>query len=81
MLDGSRLAERVTVVVVTPTPDDQRKLAEEYGLSEVLLDESAEVFRSYNLRGRPAAIAVEVDGTVASAPAAGSTSPRLSFAR
>lgn len=72
------LAERVTVVVVTPgTPDQQRTMAEEYGLSEILLDETNEVFRSYNLRGRPAAIAVEIDGTVASAPAAGLHQPEV----
>ena len=72
------LAERVTVVVVTAgTPEHQRSMSEEYGLSELLLDESEEIFRAYNLRGRPAAIAVGVDGTVASAPAAGLHQPEV----
>ena len=34
------------------------------------------MFRSYNLRGGPAAIAVEVDGTVASAPCGGAPPAR-----
>ena len=50
---------------------------EEHGISDVLLDESDEVFEAFHVRSTPTAIAVEVDGTVGSAPAGGAHMPEV----
>jgi peroxiredoxin len=73
----SALAERVTVAVVTPGSTEDRSVWEEHGISDVLLDESDEVFEAFHVRSTPTAIAVDMDGTVGSAPAGGAHMPEV----
>jgi thiol-disulfide isomerase/thioredoxin len=74
----SALAERLTIAVVkSGSPDDDRLRLEEHGISDVLLDENADVFKAFHVRSNPTAIAVEVDGTVASSPARGAHWPEI----
>jgi thiol-disulfide isomerase/thioredoxin/uncharacterized membrane protein YphA (DoxX/SURF4 family) len=74
----STLAERVTIAVVrSGDPDDDRLQLEEHGIDDVLLDENADVFKAFHMRSNPTAIAVDLDGTVASAPARGPHYPEV----
>jgi thiol-disulfide isomerase/thioredoxin len=75
----SALAERLTIAVVTSgSADDRPKWEEEgFGASELLLDESNEVFNAFRVRSMPTAIGISVDGTVASAPAGGLHMPEV----
>jgi len=73
----SALAERVTFAVVTPGSTEDRSVWEEHGISDVLLDESDGVFEAFHVLSTPTAIAVEVDGTVGSAPAGGAHMPEV----
>jgi peroxiredoxin/uncharacterized membrane protein YphA (DoxX/SURF4 family) len=73
----SALSERVTIAVVTIGSPEQRSTWDEYGISDVLLDESKDVFRAFNVDSTPTAIAVDVDGRVGSAPAGGLHAPEV----
>jgi peroxiredoxin len=73
----SALTERVTVALVTRGSRDDRASWEEHGVSDVLLDESNEVFDAFRVWSTPNAIAIELDGTIASAAAGGSHMPEV----
>jgi thiol-disulfide isomerase/thioredoxin len=73
----SALAERMTLAVVTSGGPQARPLWEEHGISNVLLDREDDVFKAFRVRSTPTAIAVDVDGKVASAPAGGLHMPEV----
>jgi thiol-disulfide isomerase/thioredoxin len=73
----SALADHITVAVVTPSRPQMESIWGEHGISNVLLDETEEVTVAFNLRGTPSAVAVDVDGTVAAAPAGGAHMPEV----
>lgn len=66
------LADRMTIgIVSTGSVEENQRIVETYGLTDVLLQESSEVLRSYHLKGTPAAVVVTQDGLLASAPGNG----------
>jgi peroxiredoxin len=63
----STLADRLTVAIVTRgTAEDNRAVAKEHGLSNVLLQEDMEVMTDYRVNATPSALIVSPDGTIAS---------------
>jgi peroxiredoxin/uncharacterized membrane protein YphA (DoxX/SURF4 family) len=68
----SALSDRLTMAIVSSgTAEDNQALAEKYGLTDVMLQEDAEVLESYFLSGTPAAVVVTRDGLLASSSANG----------
>jgi uncharacterized membrane protein YphA (DoxX/SURF4 family)/peroxiredoxin len=64
------LSERVTIVLLTGgKPKENRFMAEEYGLEDVLVQERLELVDAYRIRGTPSAVIVTADGRVGSNPA------------
>jgi thiol-disulfide isomerase/thioredoxin/uncharacterized membrane protein YphA (DoxX/SURF4 family) len=70
------LSEHVTIAVVT-TVDEDRSRWEAHGITDVLVDQSSEVFRAFRVPSTPKAIGVEVDGRIAAAPAGGLHMPEV----
>jgi peroxiredoxin len=63
----STLADRLTVAIVTRgAAQDNRAVAEEQGLTNVLLQEDMEVMTAYRVNATPSALIVSPDGTIAS---------------
>jgi len=66
------LAEELTIGIVSGgSLEDNRRMAEQYGLTDVMVEENAEVLDSYQLSGTPAAVVVTQDGLVANVPGNG----------
>jgi len=66
------LAAELTIGVVSSGRlEDNRRMAEKYGLTDVVVEENAEVLNSYRLSGTPAAVVVTQDGLVANVPGNG----------
>ena len=64
------LADRLTLVLVsTGSPERNVPIFEEYGMSEVLLQEFMEVADAFRIRGTPSAVFITPEGTVATNPA------------
>src|SRR4051812_31001178 len=64
------LSERVTIALVSVgKAEDNRPYADQHGLERLLVQEDAEVFESYRIRGTPSAVLVTADGKVATLPA------------
>jgi methylamine dehydrogenase accessory protein MauD len=64
------LSERLTIALVSVgKPEDNRPYAEEHGLEKLLMQEDAEVFESYRIRGTPSAVLVTGDGKIGTLPA------------
>jgi len=67
------ITERLALTVVTPAEAMHAKaLAREHALTDVLIDEQSTVFDAYGATALPSAVLVSSDGTVGSAPIAGS---------
>jgi thiol-disulfide isomerase/thioredoxin len=67
------LANELTLALLSGGDEEQnRELASEAGLERLLLQKRWEVMNAYGVAATPTAIVVAADGTVASAPAAGS---------
>jgi thiol-disulfide isomerase/thioredoxin/uncharacterized membrane protein YphA (DoxX/SURF4 family) len=71
------LAERLTIGVVTGGKAEDREKWEEYDVTDLMLDDTNEVFNAYNVRSTPTAIGVSEDGVVVSAPAGGAHMPEV----
>lgn len=66
------LSDRLQIAVIgVGDPDATRKICEEYGVAEVLVDPDGEVANAYGRLGTPSAFTVSTDGTIASGPALG----------
>jgi len=66
------LAEQLTIGVVSSgSLEDNQRMAETYGLRDVILQEDAEVLTSYQLSGTPAAVVVTQDGLLANVAGTG----------
>lgn len=66
------LADRVQIAVVgIGDRDATRRICQEYGVADVLVDGDGEVWRAYGMLGTPSAFAVALDGRIASGPALG----------
>jgi uncharacterized membrane protein YphA (DoxX/SURF4 family)/peroxiredoxin len=64
------LADRLTLVLVsTGSPERNVPIFEQYGMSEVLLQEFMEVSDAFRIRGTPSAVFITSEGTVATNPA------------
>jgi hypothetical protein len=60
------LANRLTIGIVSSgNLEENQRMAEEYGLTDVIVQENAEVLTSYQLSGTPAAVVVTQDGLLA----------------
>jgi uncharacterized membrane protein YphA (DoxX/SURF4 family)/peroxiredoxin len=60
------LANRLTIGIVSSgSLEDNQRMAEEYGLTDVVLEENAEVLSSYQLSATPAAVVVTQEGLLA----------------
>jgi len=66
------LSDRLTMAIVSSgSAEDNRIMAEKYGLTDVMVQEESEVLESYYLTGTPAAVVVTRDGLLASSSANG----------
>ena len=66
------LSDRLSVMVLASGPvDDNRAMAEEFGLSELLLQDSYEVMNSYRVHATPGAVLLDAEGRIASETAVG----------
>jgi peroxiredoxin/uncharacterized membrane protein YphA (DoxX/SURF4 family) len=64
------LADRLRLVIVsTGSAGDNRVMADQGGLTDLLLQEKAEIIEAYRIRGTPSAVLVSPDGSIASNPA------------
>ena len=64
------LADRLTLVLMsTGNVKRNEAIFDEYGMSDVLLQEFMEVSDAFRIRGTPSAVVITPDGTVASNPA------------
>ena len=63
------LVERVTIAIVVSGSVGDRREWENYGVANVLLDNSGEVIDAFRVLGTPSAVGVWPDGTIAAAPA------------
>jgi peroxiredoxin/uncharacterized membrane protein YphA (DoxX/SURF4 family) len=64
------LADRLTLVLVsTGSVERNQETFEEYGITEVLLQDFMEVSDAFRIRGTPSAVFIASDGTVATNPA------------
>jgi hypothetical protein len=64
------LVDRLTLVVVsTGNLERNEAIFEEYGMTEVLLQDFMEVADAFRIRGTPSGVVITADGTVASNPA------------
>jgi methylamine dehydrogenase accessory protein MauD len=64
------LSERLTIALVSVgEAADNRPYAQEHGLERLLMQEDAEVFESYRIRGTPSAVLVTADGKIGTLPA------------
>ena len=62
------LASRLTIAVLSQGGvRANRPLREEHGVADLLVQEHAEVYDAYEVRGTPSAVVVDPDGTIASA--------------
>jgi hypothetical protein len=67
------LAEHMTIALVSQGGEaDNREAHGESGLRNVLLEERREVYEAYRARGTPSAVAVGLDGRIASVTTVGS---------
>ena len=67
------LAGSVTIALVSSGGRlENRAASEQHGISDVLVQEGAEVMDAYRVRGTPAAVIVTAEGRIASAPAVAS---------
>jgi peroxiredoxin/uncharacterized membrane protein YphA (DoxX/SURF4 family) len=67
------ITERLALTLVTPAEVmEAEKLAREHALTDVLIDEQSTVSHAYGVTATPSAVLVASDGTVRSAPVAGS---------
>lgn len=71
------LAARVTIVVVSTGSAEDVPIWEEHGVRDVLITDSSDVFKAFRIRSTPSAVAIDPDGTVASAPAGGLHMPEV----
>jgi peroxiredoxin len=71
------LAQRLTIAIVTSGSLDDRPEWDKYGVANVLLDNSGEVYGAYRVQGTPKAIGVWEDGLIAAAPAGGMHMPEV----
>jgi thiol-disulfide isomerase/thioredoxin len=71
------LADRVTIAIITRGSVDDRPAWDAYGVADVLLDNSDEVFDAFRVDGTPKAMGIWQDGTVAAAPAGGMHMPEV----
>jgi peroxiredoxin/uncharacterized membrane protein YphA (DoxX/SURF4 family) len=66
------LSDRLTVIAIsTGTVAENRPIAGEHGITEMLLQQRSEVSRAYRVPNTPSAVAVAAGGTIASAAAEG----------
>jgi uncharacterized membrane protein YphA (DoxX/SURF4 family)/peroxiredoxin len=66
------VTERLALTLVTPAETiEAEKLAHEYALTSVLIDEQSTVMHAYGVTAVPSAVLVASDGTVRSAPVIG----------
>jgi uncharacterized membrane protein YphA (DoxX/SURF4 family)/thiol-disulfide isomerase/thioredoxin len=66
------LAEQLTIGIVSSgSLEDNQRMAAEYGLTDVIVQDNAELLTSYQLSGTPAAVVVTRDGLVANVPGNG----------
>lgn len=67
------ITERVALTTVTAAEaTEAEKLAREHALTDVLIDQQSTVMHAYGVTATPSAVLVASDGTVRSAPVAGS---------
>src|SRR5436190_6487181 len=71
------LAERLTIAIVTTGSVEQRSEWESYGVGNVLLDNSGELYAAYRAQGTPKAFGIWQDGSIAAAPAGGMHMPEV----
>src|SRR4051794_19604972 len=71
------LAERVTIAIVTSGSVDERSEWDNYGVANVLLDNSGELYVAYRAQGTPEAFGIWQDGSIAAAPAGGMHMPEV----
>ena len=68
------LADRLTMALVSSgSKEDNRRIAEEHELENVLLQEGSEVLDAYRVRATPAAVTVTPEGSIASVAGEGRT--------
>jgi uncharacterized membrane protein YphA (DoxX/SURF4 family)/peroxiredoxin len=66
------LSDRLTVIAISSgTVAENRPIAGEHGITEMLLQQRSEVLRDYRVRNTPSALVVAAGGTIASAAAEG----------
>jgi thiol-disulfide isomerase/thioredoxin len=71
------LAERVTIAIITGGSVDERSEWDRYGVANVLLDNSGELYAAYRAQGTPKAFGIWQDGSIAAAPAGGMHMPEV----
>jgi peroxiredoxin/uncharacterized membrane protein YphA (DoxX/SURF4 family) len=71
------LAERVTIAIITTGSVDDRSEWDRYGVANVLLDNSGELYEAYRAQGTPKAFGIWQDGSIAAAPAGGMHMPEV----
>lgn len=66
------MGDRLTIAVVSAGGErDNRPIAEEHGVADLLLQEASEVMDTYRIRLTPSALIVTADGHIASSPSEG----------